>query len=147
MTRLRLVPMLVLGAVLIVVGVAFAASPIKGAEYYGRWGPKGNQAPIDFTVSADGTSVSRFNTNGAVPFACASLNLGQPVSTTGKIQSGMFKVTMKLVTPIGHKRTGTLTVTGKFLPGGKAKGTLSSHSNVQPPVGTCNKTVSFTAKS
>jgi len=109
-------------------GVAFASHAIGGASYSGTYKGRPTEG-ISFKVSANGKKVTHltvdtpFHCNGG----CGGVANGGPGS--GRITgNGTFKVTLQLYFPPGsHSSEGTDTVTGKFLPSGRAKGTVSSH--------------------
>ena len=143
--RYRLVSILSVGALLIVAGASFAAAPRKGATYRGTWGAAIEHNSISFKVSGNGKNVSHFVVSG-LPLGCQGGGFGNPVSTSGSISNAAtFKVTMRLVFAPAHRTTGTLTVSGKFLPLGKETGKLSTHFNSPFPT-SCDRTDSYHAK-
>lgn len=88
-----------------------------------------------FRVSANGKKVT--NVGAGIAVKCKGSAGGFPSATksgSGKItKHGTFKVVLQLYPPgpAGQKSTGTDTVTGKFIAGGKATGTVRTHFNGQ----------------
>ena len=114
---------------LLVASIALAAKPKKGKTYIGQTKEKAAQS-ISFTVSKNGKSVTKLN--APIEQKCVGpvggfggINVKAPKSI--KITSkGTFKVVVKFVGITGNKKYGKETVTGKFLKGGKEKGTIKS---------------------
>lgn len=115
-------------AVLATAGMALATAPKKGYSYTTTTASK---VFVSFKVSTNGETV--IDLSSGTPVKCSAGSGGFPAARklgAGKIsKKGTFKVVLKLYPPgpAGHKSDGTDTVTGKFLKGAKAKGTVKSH--------------------
>jgi hypothetical protein len=123
-------------------GVALASRAIGDASYSGTYKGRPTEG-ISFTVSANGERVTHLRVD--TPFrcngGCGGVASGGPGSTR-IAGNGTFKVTLPLYFPPGsHSSEGTDTVTGKFLSGGRAKGTVSSHFKH----GSAGETITWTA--
>jgi hypothetical protein len=116
---------LVLAASLTVVGIGFAAAPVKGSKYSGRVKVSATLT-VSFKVASSGKKVTSLKVSPSLPNSCG---YGGPHPTASskpaKIDRGKFtaKVTEK---GAGGKVIDTATVTGSFLPGGKEKGTIKT---------------------
>jgi hypothetical protein len=123
-------------------GVAVASHAMRGASYSGTYKGRSTEG-ISFTVSANGDRVTHLVVT--TPFRCAGGCGGVANGGPGSARitkQGTFKVTLQLYFPPGsHSSEGTDTVAGRFLAGGRAKGTVSSHFTH----GSGGETVSWTA--
>ena len=120
-------------ASLLVVGIAVAAKPVKGDTYTGSTKQKFPQT-ISFKVSKNGKSVTSLNAPivqkcvGPVGgFGGINAKAPKKIKITSK---GTFKAVVKFVAINGSKSFGKETVTGKFLKGGKEKGTIKSKPHI-----------------
>ncbi len=119
-----------MGVVLSTVGIALATAPKKGWTYTT---PSTARVYVSFKVSASGKTVTDLSAGTAVKCKGSAGGFPSARPGSGKITKGMFKVVLKLFPPgpAGQKSSGTDTVTGKFVPGGKATGTVRTHFNGQ----------------
>jgi hypothetical protein len=128
-------------AVLASAGIALASNAVKGAPYSGHYTVNASDT-ISFTVSASGKKVT--DLDATTPFKCSG-GCGGVESVIGGTayitKKGTFKYTQKLTEPGGTTSFGTVTVTGTFLKGDKAKGKVTSHFNE----GNAGETVSWSA--
>jgi hypothetical protein len=120
--------LIAVAAVVAGAGVALASHAIGGASYSGTYKGRPTEG-LTFKVSANGKTVTHLTVN--TPFycndGCGGVANGGPGSAR-ITRSGTFKVTLQLYFPPGsHSSEGTDLVTGRFLAGGRAKGTVSSH--------------------
>lgn len=119
-------------AALSTAGVALAAAPQKGWTYSTQATAK---VLVTFKVSADGRKLT--NLNAGIAVKCNGSAGGFPSARrpgSGNItKKGIFKVVLKLYPPgaAGQKSSGTDTVIGKFVRGGKATGTVRTRFNGQ----------------
>lgn len=140
--RLRSGALVAAAAVLASAGVAFASHAVGGASYSGTY--KGHPTDrISFKVSANGKKVTNLTVETPIHCTGGCGGVASPgPGSAGITAKGTFKVTLQLYFPPGsHSSEGTDTVTGKFLAGGRAKGTVSSHFKH----GSAGVTVSWTA--
>jgi len=137
---------LTLAAALSMAGVALATAPKNGSTYTTQPGAK---VFVTFKVSANGKQV--VNLGAGIAVKCKGGAGGFPSAKpgSGKITNqGTFKVLLKLYPPgpAGKKSSGTDTVTGKFVKGGKATGTVRTYFNGQNSKSFCRGVEkSFTA--
>lgn len=122
---------LTLAAALSTAGIALATAPKKGWTYKTQSTAK---VLVSFKVSATGKTVTNLTASDAV--RCKGSAGGFPLAKPGsaKITSqGTFKAVLKLYPPgpSGQKSDGTDTVTGTFVKGGKATGTVKTYFNFQ----------------
>ena len=118
---------LTMAAALSTAGIALATAPTKGWTYTTKPAAK---VFVTFKVSATGKKVT--NVGAGLAFKCKGGAGGFPSarSGSGKItKKGTFKVVLKLYPPgrSGQESSGTDTVTGKFVSGGKAAGTVRTY--------------------
>jgi hypothetical protein len=129
---------LTLVAALSTAGIALATAPKKGWTYSTQ--PRA-KVSVTFKVSATGKKVTDLDAGIAVK--CKGSAGGFPSARSGgsgKVtRTGTFTVVLKLYPPgpAGQKSAGTDTVTGKFLPGGKAIGTVNTHFDGQSSSSFC----------
>ncbi len=137
---------LTLVAALSIAGVALATAPKKGWTYTTQ--PRA-KVFVSFKVSATGKKVT--NLDAGIAFKCRGGAGGFPSARPGSAtitKKGTFKVTLKLYPPgrPGQKSSGTDTVTGRFVNGGKATGTVRTYFNGQNSKSFCRGvTQSYTA--
>lgn len=137
---------LALAAGLSVAGIALATAPKKGWTY--TTGPRA-RVFVFFKVSANGQKVT--NLGAGIAIKCKGGGGGFPAAKPGSgpiTERGTFKVVLKLYPPgrPGQKSSGTDTVTGRFLSGGKATGTVRTYFNGQSSRSFCRGiTESYTA--
>lgn len=122
---------LALVAALLTAGAALATAPKKGWTYTAQ--PM-SKVFVTFKVSATGKKVTKLDAGIAVK--CKGSAGGFPSARPGSgtiTKTGTFKVVLKLYPPgaPGQKSSGTNTVTGKFVAGGKETGTVLTHFNGQ----------------
>src|SRR5579884_1407977 len=130
----------VVGAALTVVaalaGIAFAAAPKKGRTYTTS---STSKVYVSFKVAATGKQVTNLDASTAVK--CKGSAGGFPAAKpgSGKItKQGTFRVVLRLYPPGPHtKSSGTDTVTGKFVAGGKATGTVRTYFDGQSSKSFC----------
>src|SRR5579864_146464 len=120
-----------LAAALSMTGIALATAPKNGWTY--MTSPRA-KVLVFFKVSATGKQV--VNLGAGIAVKCKGSAGGFPSAKpgSGKItKQGTFTVVLKLYPPgpTGQKSSGTDTVTGKFVTGGKATGTVLTHFNGQ----------------
>jgi hypothetical protein len=127
---------------LIVATAAYAAAPEKGSRYAGSMtGP--TASTISFKVSKDGKRVSSLRLN-AVPNMCAYGGEAPPqTARPAAIERGRFATTVRFKTVKGAMFA-TTRVTGRFLAGGRARGTLVTKFK-DPESEPCNARLAFTA--
>jgi hypothetical protein len=138
----------VLLLLLTLTSVAFAATPKKGATYSGRLkpesGPTSDGTPISLAVSADGQKVTV--KMESFPLFCEGGGPPQVIRfKKAKVVDGKFTTTGTETTEqqFGGGLTATAKVTGKFLAGGKERG---SFEDSFPKLGECGgKTTYSTA--
>jgi hypothetical protein len=142
-TRSRVRNVLVVGSVLAVVpallttGIALATAPKKGWTYTTQPMAK---VFVTFKVSATGKKVT--NLSAGIAVKCNGGAGGFPSAKPGSgriTKAGSFAVVLKLYPPgpAGQKSSGTDTVTGKFVKGGKAIGAVRTHFNGQSSKSFC----------
>lgn len=128
LARLRRTGSVTAGVVVAGAGVALASHVLGGASYSGTYAGRPGEG-LSFKVSANGKRVT--NLTVSTPFHCSGGCGGVASGGPGSARitrTGTFKVTLQLYFPPGtHSSEGTDTVTGTFLAGGRAKGTVSSH--------------------
>jgi hypothetical protein len=118
----------VVAAGLSTAGAALATAPKKGWTYTTQPTAK---VLVTFKVSANGKKVTKVGAGLAVE--CKGGAGGFPSARkpgSGDItKKGTFRVVLQLYPPgaAGQKSSGTDTVTGKFVKGGKATGTVGTH--------------------
>jgi hypothetical protein len=115
-------------AVLLVANVALAASPVKGGSYAGSLIPARDGVTVSFKVSANGNKVTGLSTSN-VPLYCSGGGKPIPVHFKNATISskGTFSSTGKYLVLEGPKKGqvgANLEISGKFLEGGKERGTL-----------------------
>lgn len=129
-------------AVVALAGIANAAAPTKGARYSGHVNGAATLT-VTFKVSRSGKKVTSLAVKPALPNRCGSGG-PEPTETSKptKVKRGKFtaKITEKA---INGKVIGTATVTGKFLAGGKEKGTIKS---VEPNARSCDGSFTYSTK-
>ncbi len=107
-------------AALSTAGVALATAPKNVWAY---------TTLVTFKVSANGKKLT--NLGAGIAVKCKGSAGGFPSAKPGSgdiTKKGTFKVVLKLYPPgPGRKSSGTDTVTGKFVKGGKATGTVGTH--------------------
>ncbi len=113
-------------AALSTAGVALATAPKGGWIYTTQPTAK---VFVTFKVSANGKKVTNLGAGIAVKCKGGAGGFPSAKPGSGNITKGTFKVMLKLYPPgrAGQKSSGTDTVTGKFVKGGKATGTVSTH--------------------
>ena len=137
---------LIVAAALSTAGVALATAPKKGWTYTTQPTAK---VFVAFKVSANGKKVT--NLVAGIAVKCKGSAGGFPSAKPGSgniTKKGTFNVALKLYPPgaAGQKSSGTDTVTGKFVRGGKATGTVRTHFNGQNANSFCRGvTQSYTA--
>jgi hypothetical protein len=121
---------LVVLAVLLVAGAAFAAGPVKGGSYAGSLIPSMDGATVSFKVSADGKKVTGLSISNT-PLYCSGG--GKPIPVRFKSAAisskGTFFSTGKYLVLEGPKKgqvAANLKISGKFLKGRKERGTLTT---------------------
>jgi len=124
-------------AALSTAGIALATAPKKGWTYTTQPTAK---VFVTFKVSANGRKITKLDAGTAVK--CKGSAGGFPAAKpgSGKItRKGTFDVVLKLYPPGpgGQKSSGTDTVTGHFVRGGKATGTVRTHFNFQTATSFC----------
>ena len=123
-------------------GVALASNASPDATYIGRY-TTGATETISLEVSANGRRVTAIYVE--TPIKCGGGCGGIPSAHGGSSAispSGRFTIRMKLYGPgAASKAEGTETITGIFLKGSRAKGTVTSHFNG----GSAGRTLSWTA--
>lgn len=135
-----------LAVVPLLAGIALAMAPQRGWTYTTAPAAK---VFVFFKVSADGKRVT--NVGAGIAVKCRGGAGGFPSARpgSGKItKHGTFKVTLKLYPPgrSRQKSSGTDTITGKFVAGGKANGTVRTYFNGQNAASFCRGiTRSYTA--
>src|SRR3954454_9545179 len=107
---------------LIVATAVYAAAPKKDARYVGAMtGP--TASTLSFKVSKDGKRVKSLRLN-AVPNMCAYGGEAPPqTARSAAIERGRFATTVRFKTVKGTMFA-TTRVTGRFVAGGRARGTL-----------------------
>ncbi|MGD1049897.1 MAG: hypothetical protein ABR947_02360 [Solirubrobacteraceae bacterium] len=122
---------LTVAAALSTAGVALATAPKQGWTYTTQPTAK---VSVTFKVSANGKRVT--NLGAGIAIKCKGSAGGFPQAKPGSgniTKTGTFKVVLKLY-PLGgasQKSSGTDTVTGTFVKGGKATGTVLSYFDFQ----------------
>jgi hypothetical protein len=118
-----------LALVLLLAGIAFAAGPQKGATYSGRLkpeaGPASSGTPISLRVSPSGKKVTV--SMESFPLFCEGGGPPQVIHfKAAKVAGGKFtaKGSESTEKQFGGGLTATATVTGKFLAGGRERGTF-----------------------
>jgi hypothetical protein len=121
---------------------ALAAGPVKGSEYKGTVSGATTEK-VSFKVSAPGTKVTNVRVTPFVPNKCGSGG-ASPAETSkpAVIKNGKFSAKLTEETGSGLV-SGTATVTGKFLAGGKVKGLVM---NPLPGAKECAGNFPYTAK-
>jgi hypothetical protein len=140
----RILALAVLPALLLTLlaAVALAASPVNGAKYAGSLTISKSET-VSFKVSASGKKVINVRVLPVVPNHCGSGGTPPAQSSIpAKIKNGKFKATLNEETSNGAV-SGTATVTGKFLAGGKVKGVVE---NPLPGAPECAGNFAYTAK-
>jgi hypothetical protein len=129
-------------------GTALAATAIKGATYSGRLkpeaGPASSGTPISLRVSPAGTKVTV--TMESFPLFCEGGGPPQVIRfKKAKIVNGKFTTSGTSTTEkqFGGGLTATATVSGKFLAGGKARG---SFEDKFPKASECGGKTTYAAK-
>jgi hypothetical protein len=139
----RILALAVLPALLLTLAaVALAAAPVKGAKYSGSLTIAKSET-VSFKVSPSGKKVTHIQVLPYVPNRCGAG--GPPPAQTSipaTIKNGKFKATLNEETSNGGI-SGTATVTGKFLAGGKVKGVVE---NPLPGAPECAGNFAYTAK-
>lgn len=122
-------------------GSALAAGAIKGATYSGRLKPAAgipliDGTPINLVVSASGKKVTV--KMESFPLFCEGGGPPQVIRfKPAQVKEGKFKTTGTETTEkqFGGERTSTAVVTGKFLAGGKARGSFEDKFTKAPSCG------------
>src|SRR5579884_3165139 len=132
-SRIRGVPAmagaLTLAAALSMAAVALATAPKKGWTY--ATAPTAKVA-VSFKVSSTGKRITNLAPGTAIKCKGSAGGFPAAKAGSGKITKGTFKVVLKLYPPGPHpKSSGTDTVTGTFVKGGKATGTVHTYLNGQ----------------
>jgi hypothetical protein len=130
-------------ALVALAAVAFAASPVSGAKYSGHL-KLSSADTVTFKVSASGKKVIGVKVMPAIPNRCGSSGGTLPlqVSKPAKIKNGKFSALVEEKLSNGAV-SGTATVTGKFLRGGKETGVVE---NPLPGAEECAGNFPYTAK-
>jgi hypothetical protein len=130
-------------AIVVLATVAFAASPVGGAKYSGHLSSSSADT-VTFKVSPSGKKVIGVKVLPEVPNRCGSGGGTPPpqVSKPATIRNGKFSALVEERLSNGAV-SGTATVTGKFLPGGKEKGVVE---NPLPGAKECAGNFPYTAK-
>lgn len=120
----------VLLIVLVVVSAALAANQVKGGAYKGGLMPTRDGVVVNFKVSSGGKQVTGLTVSNT-PLYCSGGGKPTPVhfKSASISSNGTFSSTGKYVIAEGPKKgqVGTkLKITGKFLKGGKERGTLTT---------------------
>jgi hypothetical protein len=115
-------------AVLLMTGAALAAGQVKGGSYAGNLIPSRDGVTVSFKVSANGKQVTGLGTSN-IPLYCSGGGKPIPVHfKSATISSkGTFSSTGKYLILEGPKKGqvgANLKISGKFLKGGKERGTL-----------------------
>ncbi len=117
-------------AVLLMTGAALAAAPVKGGSYAGSLIPSRDGVTVSFKVSANGKQVIGLSTSN-IPLYCSGG--GKPIPIRFKSATisskGTFSSTGKYLILEGPKKGqvgANLKISGKFLKGGKERGTLTT---------------------
>jgi hypothetical protein len=123
--------------------LALAASPVSGAKYAGHL-KLSSADTVTFRVSASGKKVIGVKVLPAIPNHCGSGGGTLPlqVSKPAKIKNGKFSAVIEERLKNGAV-SGTATVTGRFLAGGKEKGVVE---NPLPGAKECAGNFAYTAK-
>lgn len=125
-----------LAAALSTAGVALATAPKKGWTYTT---PSTAKVFVSFKVSPTGTKVVNLAPGDAVQ--CKGSAGGFPRAKPGSAvitSQGTFRAVLKLYPGApGAKSDGTDTVTGTFVKGGKATGTVKTYFDFQGPNSFC----------
>jgi hypothetical protein len=140
----RILALAVLPALLLTLAaVALAASPVKGAKYAGSLTISKAES-VTFKVSPSGKKVTHIQVLPFVPNRCGVGGGTPPAQSSipATIVKGKFKATLNEETSNGAI-SGTATVTGKFLAGGKVKGVVE---NPLPGAEECAGNFVYTAK-
>ena len=133
---------LVAGVATVAVAVALAASPLSDASYSGHL-KLGSGTTVSFKVSASGKEVTGVKVLPDIPNRCGSGGTPPPqVSKPATIVNGKFAAVVEEKLSNGAV-SGTATVTGKFLPGGREKGVVE---NPLPGAKECAGNFAYTAK-
>jgi hypothetical protein len=110
-------------ALTLVATVALAANPIAGARYSGKL-TQATSETVTFKVNAAGTKVLNVKVKPFIPNKCGAGGTPPPeVSEPAAVKRGRFVATVKEELSNGLV-SGTATVTGRFLAGGKEKGVI-----------------------
>lgn len=140
--RILALTALATAALLVFAAVALAGAPVKGAKYAGALKVSKSET-VSFKVSASGKTVTNVRVLPVVPNHCGVG--GTPPAQTSvpaTIKNGKFKATLNEETSNGAI-SGTATVTGHFLAGGKVKGVVE---NPLPGAPSCAGNFAYTAK-
>jgi hypothetical protein len=130
-------------ALVVLAAVALAASPVSGAKYSGHL-KLSSADTVTFKVSASGKKVIGVKVMPEIPNRCGSGGgtLPSQVSKPAKIENGKFSAVVEEKLSNGAV-SGTATVTGKFLRGGKEMGVVE---NPLPGAKECAGNFPYTAK-
>jgi hypothetical protein len=129
-------------AIVVFAAVALAASPVSGARYSGHL-KLSSALTVTFKVSASGKKVTGVKVSPEIPNRCGSAGTPPPqVSRPATIKNGKFSALVEERLSNGAV-SGTATVTGKFLPGGKEMGVVK---NPLPGAKECAGNFAYTAK-
>lgn len=141
--RLGKVAALAALATVVLAAVALAASPVGGAKYSGHL-KLSSADTVTFKVSASGKKVIGVKVQPAIPNRCGSSGGTLPlqVSKPAKVKNGKFSALVEEKLSNGAV-SGTATVTGRFLPGGKETGVVK---NPLPGAKECAGNFPYTAK-
>lgn len=120
--------------------IALAAKPAAGKTYHGHVTGQSTEQ-VSFKVSGTGKWVRKLTV--PAPLACQGGGIQSPSPQSAKIKHGAFKKTFLLTFGGGSPGSGgTETVTGRFVKGGKEKGTISTRFKKLPS--SCDATVKYT---
>lgn len=130
-------------ALVALAAIALAASPVSGAKYSGHL-KLSSADTVTFKVSASGKKVIGVKVMPEIPNHCGSAGGTLPlqVSKPAKIKNGKFSAVVEETLSNGAV-SGTATVTGKFLSGGKEMGMVK---NPLPGAKECAGNFPYTAK-
>jgi hypothetical protein len=123
-------------------GIANAAAPVKGARYSGQVKVTAS-LKVTFKVARSGKKVTSLDVRPSLPNSCG-YGGPEPIHTSrpAKIKHGRF--TAKITEKARNGQViATGTVSGKFLAGGKEKGTIKS---TEPTAKSCNGRFTYSTK-
>jgi hypothetical protein len=133
---------LAVAATLATAGIALAAGPVKGAKYSGRVNVNATLT-VSFKVSRSGKGVTSLKVSPSLPNRCG-YGGPPPTQTSRSARIAHSKFTAKITeTASSGTVIGTAKVTGKFLAGGKGKGSIVVN---LPNALSCNGSFSYSTK-